>query len=203
VAAGKDAALARVVAAREQLSAETERLEAAGRAAVDIPARIRRSPGKAAAVAAGTAFVVVGGPFRIVRRARRAVFGRKAEMPPSMLPDEVDRVLRSLGSDGDKVRGTLEREFASYLDKTTGERRARSASALAVNAARAFILPIAVAAGRLAAGRLLNPDAPGFAEQLRKIRDRARPARPPETGETPAAAPTGEAPSGETGRMTR
>ena len=37
-----DAALAQVVAARAELDAELDRLEAAGRAAVDIPAKVRR-----------------------------------------------------------------------------------------------------------------------------------------------------------------
>jgi len=43
-----DAALAEVVAARAGLAGEVDRLEAAGRAAVDIPAKIKRSPAKAA-----------------------------------------------------------------------------------------------------------------------------------------------------------
>ena len=55
----------------------------------------------------------------------RAVRGPEADMPKSMLPKEVDKTLRKLGSDGDKVRGTIEREFADYLEAKAQERRSR------------------------------------------------------------------------------
>lgn len=92
-------------------------METATREAVDIPARIRRAPAKSAAVAGGAAFVVLGGPRRIVRRLRRAVGGEPAPLPSEMLPKEIDKAIRSLGSDGEKVRGALERSFANYLAK--------------------------------------------------------------------------------------
>ena len=63
-----DAARDRVLAARASLGEELEVLEASARAAVDVPAKIRRSPAKAAAIAGGTAFVVLGGPRRVLRR---------------------------------------------------------------------------------------------------------------------------------------
>ncbi|MGZ8501834.1 MAG: hypothetical protein ACXWW6_03160 [Candidatus Limnocylindrales bacterium] len=89
----------------------------ATRDAVDIPARIRRAPAKSAAVASGAAFVVLGGPRRIARRLRRAVRGEPAAMPSALLPKEIDKAIRSLGADGDKVRGAIERSFAGYLAK--------------------------------------------------------------------------------------
>jgi hypothetical protein len=92
-------------------------METATREAVDIPAKIRRAPAKSAALAGGAAFVVLGGPRRIVRRLRRAVGGEPAPLPSEMLPKEVDKAIRSLGSDGEKVRGALERSFANYLAK--------------------------------------------------------------------------------------
>ena len=112
-----DAARAQVVAARADLAEEVIRLEAAGRSAVDVPARIRRAPAKTAGLAAGAAFLIAGGPGRLFRRVKRAVVGPQQELPKSMLPKEVDQALRKLGPDGDKVRGTLEREFAKYLDE--------------------------------------------------------------------------------------
>ena len=112
-----DAARTEVVAARQALATESARMGTATRAAVDIPARIRRAPAKSAAVAGGAAFVVLGGPRRVVRRLRRAVRGEPAPMPSSMLPKEIDKAIRSLGSDGDAVRGALERSFAGYLAK--------------------------------------------------------------------------------------
>lgn len=110
------AAAAEVGAARAALGDELVRLEAAARAAVDVRAKIRRNPGKAAAAVAGTAFVVGGGPRRVLRSARRRIFGAPDPLPPSLLPDQVERAVRALGDDGAKVRGALEREFASFVD---------------------------------------------------------------------------------------
>jgi hypothetical protein len=52
-----ESAVARIVAARAGLADEIDRLEASGRAAVDIPAKIRRSPAKAAAIAKARGFI--------------------------------------------------------------------------------------------------------------------------------------------------
>ena len=112
-----DAARTEVVAARQALATESARMGTATREAVDIPAKIRRAPAKSAAVAGGAAFVVLGGPRRVVRRLKRAVRGEPAPRPSSMLPKEIDKAIRSLGSDGDAVRGALERSFAGYLAK--------------------------------------------------------------------------------------
>jgi hypothetical protein len=92
-------------------------MNTATREAVDIPAKIRRAPAKSAALAGGAAFVVLGGPRRIARRLRKAVRGEPAPMPSSMLPKDIDKAIRSLGRDGDAVRGALERSFAGYLAK--------------------------------------------------------------------------------------
>ena len=59
-----EAARAEVVASREAFSAELVRLEAAGRAAVDIKAKVRRNPAQAAGLAAGAGFLALGGPRR-------------------------------------------------------------------------------------------------------------------------------------------
>ena len=55
-----EAARAEVVAAREAFSTELVRLEAAGRAAVDIKAKVKRNPVKAAGLAAGAGFLAIG-----------------------------------------------------------------------------------------------------------------------------------------------
>lgn len=112
-----DAARAEVVEARQALATESARMGTATREAVDIPAKIRRAPAKSAAVAGGAAFVVLGGPRRVVRRVKRAVRGEPAALPDSMLPKEIDKAIRSLGSEGEAVRRALERSFAAYLAK--------------------------------------------------------------------------------------
>jgi hypothetical protein len=110
------AALAEVVAARAALDDEIVRLEATARAAVDIRAKVKRNPGRTAAAVGGTAFVVLGGPRRVFRGVRHRVFGAPDPLPPSLLPDQVEKAVRALGDDGTKVRGALEREFAAFVD---------------------------------------------------------------------------------------
>ena len=97
VGARTDAARAEVLAARQGLEDEVVGLEASARAAVDIPARLRREPAKVGGAAVGAAFLLLGGPKRVFRRARRAVFGKDADLPKSMLPDEIEKTLRSSG----------------------------------------------------------------------------------------------------------
>jgi hypothetical protein len=111
------AAVDDVVAAREALAAELIRLEASARAAFDIKAKVKRNPAKAAAAVGGTAFVVLGGPRRTFRAVKRRILGTPDPLPPSLLPEQVDKAVRALGDDGTKVRGALEREFAAFVDQ--------------------------------------------------------------------------------------
>jgi len=178
VGARTDAARAEVLAARGGLVDEVQRLEAAGRAAVDIPAKVRREPVRTAGLAAGTAFVVLGGPQRIYRRARRAIFGPAADMPKSMLPDEVEKTLRRMGPDGERVRAALEREFAAYLEEHRHDRKDRDARELATLLAANLLKPATSRLGRQMAEKLFSPDGPGFAASLEKVRSRARSAPP-------------------------
>ena len=173
-----DAALAEVLAAREGLANEVDRLEAAGRAAVDIPAKIKRSPAKAAAIAGGGAFLVLGGPKRVFRKARKAITGKEeAPLPKSLLPKDIEKSLKKMGSDGDQVRGTIERDFAKYLDDRAKERRKEGIVAGLTAVAVAALRPLGMRAGRQLAERMFDPNQPGFDEQLNKIRERTAAAR--------------------------
>jgi hypothetical protein len=176
-----DAALAQVIAARAELADDLEQLEAAGRAAVDIPAKVRRAPAKAAGVAAGAAFVALGGPKRVFRRAKRAVTGKEEDLPSELLPKEVEKTLRKLGTDGRKVRGTLEKEFARYLDTRAKERKKEGVLAAGVALATGVLRPITLRAGKTLAERALDPDGPSFEAQLQKLRAR-RSGEPPADG---------------------
>lgn len=169
-----DAAHAEVLAARADLEDQVDRLEAAGRAAVDIPAKVRANPAKAAGVAAGGAFLALGGPKRLFRRAKRAVTGKEEELPSELLPKEVEKSLRKMGSDGRAVRGTLEREFARYLEDRQKERRKEGVVAGVTALALSAIRPIAMRGGRQLAERMLDPNQPAFSEQLGKIRERRK-----------------------------
>ena len=168
MAAETDAARDRVLAARAALGEEIDALEASARAAIDIPAKIRRSPAKAAAVAGSAGFLVLGGPKRLLRRARRTVFGPMADLPRRMLPDEIEKTLRQLGDDGDKVRGALERDFADYAKQAARENPPVSAM-LASSIARPLIRRGIKAAGEW----FLRTDDEGFAARLAEVSARA------------------------------
>ena len=169
------AARAEVVAAREGLAEEAVRLEAAGRAAIDIPARIRREPAKVAGAASGAAFLLLGGPGRVFRGLRRAVLGPSADLPKSILPKEVEKTLKKLGSDGEKVRGTLEREFADYLDEKAPQRRERDLGLVTGALLSNVLRPVTERAGKELAARLLNADRATIGEALARARARQRP----------------------------
>ncbi|MHB8890729.1 MAG: hypothetical protein ACYC65_01650 [Candidatus Limnocylindrales bacterium] len=178
---GKESARAQVLAARALLGEELVLLEASGRAAVDIRAKVRRNPAKAAGVAAGVGFVALGGPKKVLRGARNAIFGKPDPLPKSMLPAEIEKALKELGSDGERVRGTLEREFAGYLKEKAPQRKERNLSAVAAMLLAGIGRPVAQRYGRQLVERLLEPDGEGFAAQLDKVRARVDAAanRPP------------------------
>lgn len=174
MATEQDAARDRVLAAREDLAEQLRVLEASGRAAVDIPARVRRSPAKAAALAGGLGFLALKGPQRLFSAARRAVRGEPAPPPEGVLPKDVEKTLRSLGPDGRKVRAVLERDFAAYAKQAQKSRRA-----MGVGLVLAAIRPLVLRGSKVAADALLTPDGPGFAEQLARIRGRQAPGADP------------------------
>lgn len=161
-----DAARDRVLAARAALDDELQALEASARAAIDIPAKVRRSPAKAAAVAGSAGFLVLGGPKRLFGAARRAVFGPTADLPKRMLPEEIEKTLGKLGDDGDKVRGALERDFAAYAREAEKD---RLVGGLASAAAR----PLVIRGARAAAEWFFRTDEDGFQARLAEVRKRA------------------------------
>ena len=167
-----DAARAEVLAARAGLDQELLRLEASGRAAVDIPARLRREPAKVLGAAGGAAFLLLGGPGRVVKGVRRAIFGPDADLPKSMLPKEVEKTLKKLGPEGEKMRGTLEREFAEYLEEKAPQRRERHLGGAAVAIAAGLLKPVAQRVGKQLAERAMDPDGFSFAEGMRRARER-------------------------------
>lgn len=167
MATEQDAARDRVLAARADLAEQLDLLEASGRAAVDIPARVRQNPAKAAAMVGGVGFLALKGPQRLIRGAKRVVRGKPEPLPSSMLPEEIEKTLRKLGSDGDKVRGALERDFADYAKRSQAQRDSLRTVVL-LAAAR----PIVNRASRAVATALFTPDAKNFGDRLAEIRAR-------------------------------
>jgi hypothetical protein len=198
VATEQDAARLRVLAARAEFDEELARLEASTRAALDFPAKIRRNPARAAALVAGAGFLALKGPQRLFSAARRTVRGKPEPLPSRMLPEEIERTLRKMGSDGDKVRGTLERDFAEYAKKSQQAR-----SSLKTVMLLAVARPLLGRAAKFAGDRIFAPDQQTFLNRLAEIRERADegvgPAREAKDGEASAqerlAAARGEAPA--------
>jgi hypothetical protein len=186
VATETDAARDRVLAARASLGEELETLEAAARAAVDVPAKIKRNPVKTAALAGGAAFLVLGGPKRVFRAGRRAVTGEPDPLPKSMLPEEIDKALRALGDDGKKVRGALERDFAAYA-----KQRQKDRSGLRTLIVLSVARPLLSGAAKFAASRLFSADDEGFQARLAQVRERAKRRSEAADGDEAADAPAG------------
>ena len=169
MATEQDAARDRVLAARADLAEQLELLEASAREAIDIPAKIRRSPAKAAAAAGLAGFLLLRGPQRLFRAGRRAVGGEPAPLPSRMLPEEIEKTLRKFGDDGDKVGAALERDFAEYAKKANKDRTALK-SVLLLSVAR----PLLARAARAAGDAIFAPDEKSFSERLARVRGRAQ-----------------------------
>ena len=97
----------------------------------------------------------------------------------------VEKTLRKLGPDGDKVRGTLEREFAEYLDEKAPRRRERDLGGTAAVLLGGVLKPVTERLGRQLAERAFDPDGPAFADALKRARARRNGTTPP--GEAPGS----------------
>jgi hypothetical protein len=89
-------------------------------------------------------------------------------MPKRMLPKEIEKTLRSMGDDGDKVRGALERDFADYAKKAAKDRKGL-VSVLLLAVARPIVTRGARAAGEI----LFSPSGEGVGTRLQQIRGEA------------------------------
>jgi hypothetical protein len=106
-----------------------------------------------------------------------------------MLPAEIQKAIRSLGDDGDKVRGALERDFAAYAAQASRD-RSRTRTLLLLTVAR----PLLNSAAKAAGGWLFRTDDEGFQARLAQIRARTQGAGKPAAGEEPDAAGGGPPP---------
>jgi len=104
-----------LAAQRKRVRATAERLEAATRRGFDLRARLRHHPVETAAVAAGLAFILLGGPRRTVRQIRRAVSGSaEGERAYASLPGSL-RALVDASASGGKDRDEARRQLALAL----------------------------------------------------------------------------------------
>lgn len=102
--------------ARRAIESELDDLGASARAAVDIPAKIRRNPVRTVGLGAGAAFLLLGGPRRVMKAAEGRLFPRRR--PKRLLPKDIDKTVDRLGvEDPEAVKAHLERDFAAYLQR--------------------------------------------------------------------------------------
>ena len=105
-----------LLAARRAFASEADGLTTSTKASLDVPARIRKDPLKAVALAGGAGFLILGGPRKVLRGVGRALPKRKRDPYAGLLPDEVEKVLRDTGVASDpRVREALDHDFAEYL----------------------------------------------------------------------------------------
>lgn len=109
-------ALAEVEAAREAAGQSIDELTSATQSALDVPAKIRRNPGRTVALAGGAGFLMLGGPRRVARFLAHQVRPATRDPHDGLLPDEIEQVLRDTGvADDPAVRRALDEDFAEYL----------------------------------------------------------------------------------------
>lgn len=136
---------------------DLDALSGATRSAMDIPAKVRRSPVRSAALAGGAGFLLLGGPRRVIGAViSRVAPGRKRDPHEGLLPDEIERVLRDSGAaDLPGVRAALARDFAEYL-RTKGKvaRDRPSAADSLWRTYDAVVGPLGTVAARLLVERL-------------------------------------------------
>lgn len=117
--------------ARRGVENELDDFGTAVRAAVDIPAKIRRNPVRTVGLAGGAAFLLLGGPKRLAKAAEARLFPKRAERVPTVLPKDVDATINRLEpEEREKVRAHLERDFAAYLRKEHPEEPANARRSL-------------------------------------------------------------------------
>ncbi len=104
--------------ARQGLAHELDQLGSSTRAALDIPAKVRRNPARTAGVAGGAAFLLMGGPKRLARAAEARFFPKRVVKRDRALPKDVQKTINKLpAEDREQVEAQLERDFQSYLRK--------------------------------------------------------------------------------------
>jgi hypothetical protein len=102
--------------ARRAAESELDEMGVAVRTAADIPTKIKRDPVRYGALGAGAAFLLVGGPKRVLRAVESRV--RPRPKVQRLTPKEVQKIIDRLPEeDQAAVHNRLERDFATYLQR--------------------------------------------------------------------------------------
>lgn len=164
-----------VAAQRQSIEETADQLRASVRRAVDIPAKLRENPALFGGLAAGTAFLLVGGPRRLLRAARRRVRPDHPDQAYRTLPGSlqawVDAATASLGSRGEEARRGMSEELLRWRNEPRSRKARRelareiaegppSGSRTFWRTAEAFATIVSAAVARRAVARLLSGDRP-------------------------------------------
>ena len=180
-----------IAAQRTQIEATVDEV----RRALDLPQRVRENPALVIGLGVAAIFLLVGGPKRLARGARRRMApdaGQKAfDALPDTLQAWVDTLAEAAGPGADQVRGPLAEELAHWRRQPIKDRKAREALARQMvdgspgpsravwKAAEAALTLLSAAMARRAIERFLTNKIP----QPREAADGAKPgAVPKEAG---------------------
>jgi len=118
-----------IAAQRSKMEATVEEM----RAALDFRARFWENPALFVGLGAAAVFLVIGGPRRVARAARRRISpdaGLKAfDALPDTLQAWIDTLADAAGPRADEVRGSLAEELAHWRRNPVKDRKARQALA--------------------------------------------------------------------------
>jgi hypothetical protein len=145
-----------ILEARASFEEDLDSLSEATRSAVDIPAKVRKDPVKAVALAGGAGFLLLGGPRRVLGAVGSRIIPKRKDPYAGLLPDDVERILRDTGAaDVPGLREALARDFADYLRAKGKADRARpTASTSLWRTYDAVVGPLGTVAARLLVERL-------------------------------------------------
>jgi hypothetical protein len=114
---------------RADVQRTADQLQARVRRALDIRAKIRENPVLVGGLAAGAIFLVVGGPVRLLRAARRRVAPTRVEQAYDTLPKAlqrwVDAASEAVGPRAEEARQTLATELQRWRSEPTNKKQAR------------------------------------------------------------------------------
>ena len=160
----------------EAQRAQLDRTAAQLRDSLDLRKRFRENPAAFAAIGAGAAFLLAGGPVRVARLARRRLFRSTPEKTydalPKTLQSWVDTVAGGVGPKAEGAREALATELTRWRQEPLKNKKARKELAKAMadgppgpartgwKAFEAIATIVAAAAGRKLVERFLSGEPP-------------------------------------------
>lgn len=164
------AALAELQASREEVRRSLDDVTSATQSALDVPAKIRRNPVKAAALVGGAGFLLAGGPRRVMRFAVGRIRPGRPDPYAGLLPTQIEQILKDNGLAGDPdLRRALEQDFAEYLRSKGRYDPAPTPASTFWRTFDKLSGPLGAAGARVLVQRIMEAD-----RERARARDRAR-----------------------------